>query len=61
MEIKKYPARIIFPLWPYFKQLFVDKAAVVNPFKFWQNYKIQLLENCWKLDSISLLEKMLEM
>jgi hypothetical protein len=57
MIIAKYHIKIRFPLWQYLKQLLVDKSKVINPFKFWHNYRVQMLENCWKIDSISLLEK----
>lgn len=46
-----------FPLWPFLTQPVFSSKLILNPFKFWQHYNIQLLEQCWKHDPIQLLER----
>jgi hypothetical protein len=45
-----------FPLWQYLNQSFFNSNTVFNPWKFWHNYQINLLERCWKNDFIKQLE-----
>ncbi|BAZ40950.1 hypothetical protein NIES4101_69120 [Calothrix sp. NIES-4101] len=49
--------KIKFPLWQYLNQPLKHPKTVINPFRFWHNYKIQRLEYCWNFDRIQFLEK----
>lgn len=45
-----------FPITKYCRQLFSRrKSAVLSPAKFLYQYQIQLLENCWQIDMIIML------
>lgn len=45
-----------FPLTQYCQQLFSRrKSAIISPAKFMYQYQIKLLENCWQIDMIILL------
>ena len=45
-----------FPLTQYCQQLFSrNKQAILSPAKFMYQYQVQLLENCWKIDMILML------
>lgn len=47
-----------FPLWPYLSQPIGDPSfkLILNPWKFWRNYKTQKLEQCWQKNYIEFLE-----
>ncbi|OLP19499.1 hypothetical protein BST81_05070 [Leptolyngbya sp. 'hensonii'] len=48
----KHQVKVGFPLWQYLEQpLFsADSRLILNPKRFWQAYRIQLLERCLTLD-----------
>ncbi|BAY11687.1 hypothetical protein NIES2098_48720 [Calothrix sp. NIES-2098] len=56
MLTKTYSIKLHFPIWLFLKQPLFDKTTVFNPFEFWHDYKIQLLERCWHNDSVQILE-----
>jgi hypothetical protein len=51
--------RLRFPLWQYLKQpLFSGQTVLMlNPFKFWQQYRLRQLEVCWSQEMVQLLEE----
>ncbi|GJD19314.1 hypothetical protein RIVM261_042700 [Rivularia sp. IAM M-261] len=49
--------KVIFPVWQYLNQPLYHPDTVINPFKYWQKYRLYLLEYCWNIESIQLLEK----
>lgn len=47
-----------FPLWSFLTQpLFSSNKLFLSPFRFWQHYNMQYLEQCWDVDPVSLLER----
>lgn len=59
MLIRCHSIKLRFPLWQFLNQPLLNsqKEAILNPFKFWQNYKIQLLNRCWEVDVPQILER----
>lgn len=45
-----------FPIWKYLNQPLFNPETIINPRKFWQNYQLQYLQACWKIDSRLFLE-----
>ncbi|WP_156518842.1 hypothetical protein [Phormidesmis priestleyi] len=50
--------RLSSPLHQFWTQPIFSAAKVtLNPFEFWNRYRIQHLEACWSYDSVPLLER----
>ncbi|GAB4372571.1 MAG: hypothetical protein Kow00121_14990 [Elainellaceae cyanobacterium] len=47
-----------FPIWAYLAQLvFRSQNRAVNPFRFWQSYQVERLEDCWNKTPIAAASK----
>lgn len=46
---------IRFPLWKFLKQPVFEPSykTVLNPYRFWRSYKLELLERCLAMDCAS--------
>lgn len=53
------PVNIQFPLWLFLTRPLFQPGhrAILNPWQFWHNYRVEQLERCWKQDYVQTLER----
>lgn len=58
-SLQGFRYRVLVPFWSFLSQPIWggSKTFTLNPTAFWRQYRRELLERCWELDSVEFLER----